>query len=435
MAPRFATDLGPAEWPSAEWWRGFGSDPLDSFIAQAQQANNDIAAAIARVREADAQARIAGSPLLPTVSLDGTAAHQRASASTNRSSGSGGGLKTATLYTPSLAASYQVDFWGKNQAALSAADSTAQADRFDQASVELQVVTSVATSYFQALEARDRLAVAQNNLADAETVLKGLQLQEKVGTATALDVAQQVTTVEALNATVPPLEEQRRQSIDALAILIGASPEGVEITSGTLADLSFPIVAPGLPSDLLRRRPDIAAAEAQLQSANANIAVARAAFYPTITLTGTAGFASTQLKTAFDPMNGVFSLASSLAQPIFDGGALEGQLDLSKATYDEMLANYRKSVISAFGNVEDALIAVQQTIDQVDRQDRATKAARRAHEIAVAQLRAGTINILTVLNTEGALYTAEDNLVQARFARLQAIIALFSALGGGWQQS
>jgi multidrug efflux system outer membrane protein len=417
----------PVAWPSVDWWHGFNSPLLDGYIVQAQAANYDLAAAVARVREADAQARIAGAPLLPQLQGTASATHQRASGSA--------GLRTNTVFEPGLNASYEIDFWGKNRAAADAALETAFASRYDQVTVELSVVTAVAATYFQALETRDRLRVAEDNFTSAEDILKGLQLQETVGIATALDVAQQETTVETLNAAIPPLREQLRQTIDALAILLGQTPESLDITGGTLTDLSFPAVVPGLPSELLARRPDVASAEAHLKSANANITVARAAFFPSIQLTGSAGFASTALATAFNPANGLFALGAGLTQPIFEGGALEGQLEFSKATYDELLADYRKAVISAFGNVEDALVGVQQTADQARRQENATVAARRAYEIAQSQMHAGTINILTVLNTEGALFTAEDALVQARFGQLQALVTLFSALGGGWQQS
>jgi outer membrane protein, multidrug efflux system len=419
---------GPAEWPSVDWWHGFKSARLDDYMAEAKQANFDLAAAIARVREADAQAEIAGAPLLPSIGASGAATHERTSAGS-------GQLKTFTSFAPGLNASYELDFWGKNRAAAEAAVDTATASRFDQATVDLTIMTSVATSYFQALEFRDRLAVAQDNLTSAETILKGLQLQEQTGVANALDVAQQQTTVSTLYAAIPPLRQQLRQNLDALAILIGQPAESVDLTDGTLGDLAVPSVAPGLPSELLARRPDVAEAEAQLQSANANITVARAAFFPSIQLTGTAGFASTALGSVFNPANGLFSIGAGLTQPIFEGGALEGQLEFSKARYDELVADYKKSVISAFSNVEDALTAVQQTTDQLGRQESATAAARRAYEIAQSQLHAGTINILTVLNTEGALFTAQDALVQARLARLQALVSLFNALGGGWQQS
>jgi NodT family efflux transporter outer membrane factor (OMF) lipoprotein len=425
--PDWLVSSEPSAWPSTEWWQGFNSATLDTYIAQAQAANYDLAAAVARVREADAQARIAGAPLLPQVQGTATATHQRISGS--------GGSRTDTVFAPGLNASYEIDFWGKNRAAADAALATALAGRYDQATVELSVMTAVATTYFQAIETRDRLHVAEANFTSAQDILKGLELEEKVGIVTALDTAQQETTVETLNAAIPPLREQLRQTIDALAILLGQTPESLDVASGTLGDLSLPSVAPGLPSELLTRRPDVASAEAHLKSANANITVARAAFFPSIQLTGSAGFASTALATAFNPANGLFALGAGLTQPIFEGGALEGQLDLSKATYDELVATYRKAVLSAFGNVEDALIGVQQTADQTRRQENATAAARRAYEIAQSQMHAGTINILTVLNTEGALFTAEDALVQARFGQLQALVTLFSALGGGWRQS
>ena len=356
--PNWLASPEPAAWPSAGWWHGFGSAKLDGYIAQAQSGNFDLAAAMARVREADAQARIAGAPLLPSIGAEANVTHER-------TSGGAGGLKTFTSYAPGLTASYELDFWGKNRAAATAAEATAAASRVDKATVELTIMTSVATSYFQALELRDRLNVAENNVASAETILKGLKLQENVGTSAALDVAQQETTVATLNAAIPPLRQQLRQTIDALAILIGQPPEELDITDGTLADLALPAVAPGLPSELLARRPDVAEAEAKLQSANANNTPARAALCPSIQLTGSAAFASTALGSVYNPANGLFSLGAGLTQPIFEGGALEGQYELSKATYDEILADYRKSVIAAFGNVEDALAAVQQTTDQL----------------------------------------------------------------------
>jgi NodT family efflux transporter outer membrane factor (OMF) lipoprotein len=416
-------------WPSTNWWQGFSSPQLNELITQAQRANDDIAAAVARVQEADAQVRVAGAALFPSVEADATATRARQQSITNASA------TTYTDFSPQLAASYELDFWGKNRATRDAAKALAAASRYDRATVELTVMTSVANAYFQALGLRDRLKVAQDNLANAQTALNGLKLEQDAGTATALDVAQQETTVDVLNAAIPPLKQQLRQTIDALAILIGQAPEAVDITSGTLADLTEPEVRPGLPSELLARRPDVAEAEAQLISANANIKVARAAFFPSISLTASGGFESEALSTVLRPANRIFALTAGLIQPIFEGGALEGQYDYSKARYAELLADYHKSVISAFGNVEDALIALKQTADQQQRQQETVNTARRAYELSKSQMQAGTINILTVLNTETALFTAEDSLVQVKFSHLQAVLNLFSALGGGWQQT
>ena len=237
-----------------------------------------------------------------------------------------------------------------------------------------------------------------------------------------------------LEAQVPPLVQQLQQNLDALAILLGRTPETLGQLSGTLVDIAQPAVAPGLPSELLARRPDVAAAEAQLASANANIRVARAAYFPSINLTAAGGIASVALTGLMGTTGAIYTLAAGVTQPIFEGGAIEGQVELTKAQYDELLQDYRKAVISAFGNVEDSLIAAQQTALQVSRQQIAVDKARRAYDISKAQLEAGTVNLLTVLNTENALFPAQDTLVQAKLARLQALVTLFQALGGGWQQ-
>ena len=420
---------GSAAWPSSDWWRGFGSDRLDAYIAQAQRANDDIAAAVARVRQADAQARIAGAPLLPSVQGSFDASQQRAMSSST------GAFATGPQFSPLLSASYELDFWGKNRAALNAAQSTAQASRYDQATVELTVMSGVATTYFQVLELRDRVDIAQTNYDTAKTILDGLQQQAQAGIANALDVAQQATTTATLYAAIPPLKQQLQQSTDALAILLGTSPESLSVDSGTLGDLKHPAVVPGLPSELLRRRPDVAEAEAKLISANYNVAVARANFFPSIDLTASGGYASNQLAGLFNPANGIFSVVAGITQPIFEGGALQGQSELAKGQYAELLADYHKSVISAFGNVEDALVALQQTEEQEKRQQLAVETAQRAYQFAQTQMRAGTINVLTLLNTESALFTAQDALAQVRYSHLQALVSLFNALGGGWQQA
>ena len=419
-------------WPAADWWHGFGSSQLDELIAQAEAANYDLAAAIDRVREADAQARIAGAALLPSVGATAGLTRQRTTPS-----GASGRVKfppDTTLINPAITASYEFDFWGKNRAALEAAKASALASRYDEQVVELTVVTAVAITYFQILELRDRLTVAQSNITAAQRLLSALQAEQAAGTATVLDVVQQKTAVAALKAQVPPLTQQLQQSLDALAILIGRSPEALQQPPGTLSDLSVPLVAPGLPSELLARRPDIAEAEAQLMAANADIKVARAAFFPSISLTAEGGIASLALAGITGPAGAVYAVTAGVTQSIFSGGALQGKLEYSQARYDELLQNYRKAVISAFGDVEDALIATQQTALLVQREEDTVAEARKAYAISTAQLQAGTVDLQTVLNTENALFPAEDSLAQARFAQLQATVSLFKALGGGWEQ-
>jgi len=201
-----------------------------------------------------------------------------------------------------------------------------------------------------------------------------------------------------------------------------------------LSELTSPAVIAGIPSDLLSRRPDIASAEQQLIAANADITVARAALFPTIELTASGGYESTMLSSLVSPANRIYAISAGLTQPIFHGGALRGELAFSKARYTELLTSYHKTVLTAFSNVEDALVAARETAEQQQRQQSAVTQARRAYEFAQAQMSAGTVNILTVLNTENALFSAQDTLVQVQYSHLQALVDLFTALGGGWQQ-
>ena len=417
----------PTVWPDTDWWHGFGSSRLDQLVAEAERSNDDLAGAIARVQEANAQARIAGAPLFPSLDFG-------ADATRERNPVTGEGQHPYNIFNPQLTASYELDFWGKNRALRDAARAAAVASRYDQETVALTVVSSVASSYFQALELRDRIEVAKQNLVNGQKILKGLQLEQEVGTATGLDVAQQATTVALLDAALPPLIQQFRQTVHSLAVLLGKTPESLDVSEGSLTDLSAPAIVAGLPSELLARRPDVAEAEQQLIAANANITVARAALFPTIELTGSGGYESTMLASLISPVNRMYALSAGLTQPIFRGGALRGQLTYSNARYTELLTTYHKTVLSAFSNVEDALVATRQTADTLDKQRDAVAKARRAFEFAQLQMKAGTVNILTVLNTENALFSAQDVFVQVEFSHLQALVDLFTALGGGWHQ-
>ena len=416
-------------WPAAEWWHGFGSAKLDELIAEAERNNDDLAGAIARVQEADAQVRIAGAALLPSLDLGATGTRERA-----QTASLGVGGRVFNVFNSEFSASYELDFWGKNRALRDAARAAATASRYDRQTVALTVVSSVATTYFQALELRDRIQVAQQNLENGQKILNGFRLELSAGTATGLDVAQQETTVAILNAAIPPLLQQFRQTVYALAVLIGETPESVDVDTGTLNAMSSPAVVEGLPSRLLSRRPDVASAEQQLIAANADITVARAALFPNIQLTASGGYQSQALASFVNPRNRVYAVSAGLTQPIFHGGALRGQVAFSKARYTELLTTYHKTVLTAFSNVEGALAAAQQTAEQQKRQQEAVATARRAYEFAQKQMSAGTVNILTVLNTENALFTAQDQLVQVNFLHLQALVDLFTALGGGWNQ-
>lgn len=425
--------------PQLDWWRQFRSPELTAIVEEARDSNLDIAAAIARIVQADAQARITGASLLPIIDLNGDATHSQTSknltrgiisSSVSRSSGESGIINTN--YTAALNASFEIDFWGKNRALLRAAEETAAASRYDSDVVALSTIAAAANAYFQVRAAQDRLTAARENLQSATRVLNLIKQRVSAGTASALETAEQESVVNTQRAAIPPLQQILKQNRTALAILLARSPESVRIRGGSLRAIAIPRVTPGLPSELLTQRPDIREAEANLAAANANVYNARAQFLPSISLTGEGGYASAILKTLLRPESVIYTAAASLTQPIFHGGQLLGNLDLQKGRQDELLQNYRKAVISAFGDVENALDAVHQTALRERLQSEVVTSSRRAFDISEERLREGTIDLVTVLQTQQTLFTAEDTLAQARLARLQAIVSLYQALGGGW---
>jgi NodT family efflux transporter outer membrane factor (OMF) lipoprotein len=418
--------------PRLDWWRGFRSPELAATIEEARTANFDIAAAVARIVQADAQSRMAGSALLPGVNFNAMAARCSPMQSACNYSGSSGG-PDQNMLSASLTASYEIDFWGKNRSALRAAAGTAVASRYNREVVELATVVTAATAYFQVLTTQDRLQVARDNLKSAVRVLNLIQERLNTGTATVLDVAQQESLVDTQRAAIPPLEQTLRQNRIALAVLMGRTPESVHIRGGSLRSIAVPRVTPGLPSELLMQRPDIREAEAALAAANANIQNARAQMLPSITLTGAGGYQSAVLATLLRPESAVYSLAAGLAQPVFDGWRLQSNLDLQRAKQDELLQNYRKTVISAFGDVENALDDIRKTAERLRLQNDVAVSSRLAFDISAQRLSGGTVDLITVLQTQQALFQAQDMLVQARLAHVQAIVSLYQALGGGWQ--
>jgi multidrug efflux system outer membrane protein len=423
--------IAEAALPPLDWWHGFRSPELNDVIEQARSANLDIAAAVARIVQADAQSRVAGSALLPTVDLNSSATRSRASKTTGGSSTTTGGSEINNL-SASLSASYEIDFWGKNRSALRAAEELAVASRYDREVVGLTTVVATANAYFQVLAAQDRLQVARDNLTAADRVLKLIQQRVNAGTASALDTAQQESLVYTQQAAIPPLEQTVTQNRNALALLMARSPESVRIRGGSLKSIAYPRVTPGLPSELLAQRPDIREAEANLAAANANVENARAQMLPSITLTGEGGYQSAILKTLLRPESAFYTATAGLTQPIFDGLKLQGNLDAQKGRQDELLQNYRKTVISGFVDVENALDAIRQTALRERLQSQVVTSSRRAFELSEQRLNQGTIDLVTVLQTQQTLFQALDLLVQARLAHVQAIVSLYQALGGGW---
>lgn len=416
-------------WPSPDWWQGFDSPALAVLVVAAERNNTNIGQAAARVLQAEAQAKIAGADLLP--SLDGSLGADRTWRGSGTTSTSGRGVSDSL--SAELSVSYELDLFGKNRAALAAAEASLMFSRFDREAVALTVVSNVAQTYFQVLQFRERLAVALRILEITEGVLQVVTARVENGAASPLDLAQQRALVATQRASIPPLQAQLRQAENALAILLGTHLAALGATEGALLDIRPPAPTAGLPSELIVRRPDIQAAEARLIAANAEIGSARAAYFPTISLTGVLGYESAALASLFNPASRSANIAGSLLQAIFRGGALEGQVELSEARFRELAESYRATVLTALGEVHDALVAARRTAEQESLQAAAVEQARLAYQLAEARYRAGAVDLLTVLDAQRTLSQTEDQIVQIRFQRLQASVALFKALGGGWR--
>jgi NodT family efflux transporter outer membrane factor (OMF) lipoprotein len=409
--------------PPLDWWRGFRTKELIELMEEAQTANFDIAAAVARIEQADAQAKIASAPLFPTVTAGANATRIRAA---------GGGEHVSYTVSPVSNATYQVDVWGRYRALSRVAQYNAIAVRFDRDVVNLTTLVSVATAYFLVATDQERLRVARENLAASQRILNLIRQRSEAGTASALNVAQQESLVAQVRANIPPFDEAIRQNKATLALLIGRAPALTTIRGTALYSIGIPRVNAGLPSELLRQRPDIREAEELLAMAGASVEAARAAFYPQIALTGDYGFTSAVLKNLFTPHQIFYQIAANLTQPLFDGFLLEGQLENAKGRQNELLNAYRKAIVSGFTDVERALVAVADTTETERLQRQVVEASQRAFDLSEAQLREGTIDLVTLLQTQQTLFVAQDLLVVDRLNRLNAVLSLFQALGGSW---
>jgi NodT family efflux transporter outer membrane factor (OMF) lipoprotein len=331
-------------------------------------------------------------------------------------------------------ASYQLDLFGKNQDTFDAAKEAVKASRFSQQNVALTITSNVATTYLTVLALRERIAIAQSNVEAAKRILTVTQAKVTNGVSSQLDLAQQQAEVAQVEAQIPALRQQERAALFSLAVLMGRPPEGFDVQGQNLNKIVVPQVQPGLPSALLERRPDVAEAEADLASAHGNVDAARAAFFPQISLTGSGGLASTAVGSLFSGSAFAWTIGGAALQTIFDGGQLAGELRLNKGEQFQMVATYRKAIISAFSDVETGLSNVSNFALQVQFLTAEVKAASNAFRISELQYREGIIDLTTLLQAQQTLFTAEDALAQSKLALINADVGLYQVLGGGWSE-
>lgn len=427
IGQRRATEIG---------WRDFFADPrLQAVIQLALDNNRDLRVSVARIEEARGQYRIQDADRLPTLDASGSATRSRANNGTFDIPGIGttGGATTSNRYNIGVGVTaFEIDFWGRvanlSEAARSNYLSTIAAER----AFRLSLIRDVALNYLTARELAERIALAESTLTSRREGLRIAQLRLNAGVTSALDYRQAETLLTQAETELANLRLSRAQTRNFSYVLVGRPvpddlPEPLAMAQqGIVRD-----VGPGLPSDLLNNRPDILSAEESLRAARANIGAARAAFFPNISLTGSAGFASTELDGLFGNDGFTWSFGPSISLPIFDWGRRKGNLTVTEAREDIAVANYEKTVQTAFREVADGLAGRRYLAEQVAAQERAVIAQRQLAELARSRYLNGVAQYIEVLDAERNLFSAEQALIQLRRSELANLISLYIALGGG----
>ena len=425
---------GEAPLMEREWWRLYGDADLDQLIATAQASNQTLRQAVARVDEARALARVAGSFLYPTISLDPRFIRERFSG--NRDSTITGqrvqrGVITNDWLIP-LDLTYEIDVWGRVRRSFESAEAQATASVDDLAVVGLTIETDVAQFYYtlRALDAQAQILT--ENVASFREQVRILSAQLKSGLVSPIVLNQAQAQLQATLAQQRDIERARADQEHALAILCGRPAPLFNVASNPLHEASPPDVPPGLPAQLLARRPDVAEAEQNVVAANAQIGVATADFYPTFTLTGAAGFQSADASSIFDWRSRVAAITPSISFPIFQGGRLRANLEATEARYRQTVAAYVNQVLVAYADVEDALTDLHALSDEAGNLREAVSASQNYLRFAQAQFKFGLVDYLIVIDAERTLLTNQLSLAQAVNLQMAASIHLIKGLGGGW---
>jgi multidrug efflux system outer membrane protein len=419
--------------PHGSWWRLFPDADLDRLEAQVSANSPQLAGALARFDQARAQITISRAQLFPQIETDPSYNRQRTSVNEPQNGRPAGIEHTYSTYTLPLQAGWELDLWGRVRRQVEAVRAGAQASGDDRESTRLALQAELATDYFTLRALDQEYAVVVHT---TETFQRSLDLtlnRRKGGIATDLDVAQAETQLRAAEAELPALGLQRTRLLHALAVLCGEPASSFTIAPKPLDQNEPPAIPAGLPSELLERRPDVAAAEQRMAAANAQVGVALTAFYPRVRFDGLAGFQSVSASNWLDWPSRFWSVGPTLQLPLFTGGQNRAELRLSKAAYDETVANYRQTVLAAFQEVEDQLSAQQQLKIQLAAEGSALTAAQRTLEIANNRYRAGLVTYLEVATAQSSALALERTMVQLRGQKLVAAVGLIKSLGGGWQ--
>ncbi len=422
-----------------DWYKVFHDAKLNELEAEATTSSQTLRAAIARVSEARALARQSEANFFPSIDFSASGDRQRTSPNNGQVAAQAppGEVSPHTFDSATVVPfdlSYEVDLWGHLRRQFEAAGDTAQASLADYENVLLGLKADVATNYFALRTADAEISVQLRTISSYQQNLKLTNSRFQGGISTQLDVDQAEATLASAQAQLATLRSQRAQIEHAIAVLLGRPPEGFSIPYHPL-DIRPPAIPAGLPSDLLERRPDVAAAERRVAAQNAQIGVAIAAYFPVLNLTGETGFDSGDLGLLFNWESRIWSYGPNIQFPIFEGGRISADVKQQRAAYEENVADYRESVLVAFQNVEDSLSSLRYLAQQQEAQDRAVKAYRAALDLTNQRYTTGLVSYFDVIQAQGLALGAEQSDVQIRGNRIASTVQLIKALGGGWADS
>jgi len=422
-----------ASLPKGNWWQLFADAELNRLETNAAAANPSLQAAAARFAQARASANVARAGLFPHLEAVPSVTRERDSANRPVNGAPAGHGSTYSTFTIPFDLGYEVDLWGRVRRTTEAARAEEQASADDYESARLSLAAEVASDYFAVRALDAEIALLQTNVEVFKRSLTLTRNRRAGGIATDLDVSQAETVLAATEAQIPAAALERLKLQHALAVLTGQDPSGFALASQPQALTGAPIIPPGVPSELLERRPDIAAAERRMAAANARIGLTRAACFPTVRLSAAAGLESVDAGTLFHWPSRMWALGSSLTAPLFEGGSLRATERLAEAASVESAANYRQTVLSAFADVEDNLAAQQLLAVEYTAQSQALQSARKTLEIANNRYTAGLVTYLEVATAQNEELAREQAVVQLRGSQLVTAVSLVKSLGGGWR--
>ena len=416
-----------ASFGDQKWWDVFQDEALQTLIRAALEQNYDVRIAATRILEARALLGIAQADQLPEVTASASVFNQRSPAAAGRPA-----VDTSPVQL-GLSASWELDFWGRFRRATESARANLLSDEWAQRQVISSLVSDVASAYFQLREQDLELEISRQTLASRRDSLRLTQVLADGGATSLLDVRQAAQLVFGASASIPDLESRIEQQENFISILVGRNPEGVMRGRPLIDQQQPPEVPAGLPSSLLERRPDILQAEQQLVAANAQIGVAKADFFPRISLTAIGGYQSSALARLFTGPAGLWTFGASALQPVFEGGRIRNNVAFAEARTQEATLVYQRTVQQAFRDVSDALVSYRKSREVRTEQQQLTTAAEDATRLSNMRYRGGAASYLEVLDSETRFFTAQLNLAQAQLRELQSLVQIYRSLGGGWQ--